>query len=152
MAFQDYMKDNHCFGCGAENTLGLRVKSEWRDDKVAECIFHPQPHHCSGSPRFLYGGISASIIDCHSVCTAIAHAYKQAGRDIGDGEPIWYVTGEMSLKYRRPVPVNGAVILHAEVISYNDKQSQVRCTLSSGDKPCVTAEVLAVKVDNSWVA
>ena len=146
------MKDNHCFGCGAENTLGLRVKSEWRDDKVAECIFHPQPHHCSGSPRFLYGGISASIIDCHSVCTAIAHAYKQAGRDIGDGEPIWYVTGEMSLKYRRPVPVNGAVILHAEVISYNDKQSQVRCTLSSGDKPCVTAEVLAVKVDNYWVA
>ena len=146
------MKDNHCFGCGAENTLGLRVKSEWRDDKVAECIFHPQPHHCSGSPRFLYGGISASIIDCHSVCTAIAHAYKQAGRDIGDGEPIWYVTGEMSLKYRRPVPVNGAVILHAEVISYNDKQSQVRCTLFSGEKPCVTAEVLAVKVDNYWVA
>lgn len=152
MAFQDYMKDNHCFGCGAENTLGLRVKSEWRDDKVAECIFHPQPHHCSGSPRFLYGGISASIIDCHSVCTAIAHAYKQAGRDIGDGEPIWYVTGEMSLKYRRPVPVNGAVILHTEVISYNDKQSQVLCTLFSGEKPCVTAEVLAVKVDNSWIA
>ena len=152
MAFQDHMKDNHCFGCGAENSLGLKIKSEWCDDQTAECIFHPQPHHCTGSPRFLNGGISAAIIDCHSVCTAIADAYRRAGQEIGEGEAIWYVTGEMSLKYLRPVSVDGPVTLHAEVVSSDDKNSQVRCTLTSGGKPCVTADVKAVKVDNSWIS
>lgn len=145
------MRDNHCFGCGADSDQGLQIKSYWRDERFAECIFHPQAHHCSGSPRFLYGGISASLVDCHSVCTAIAHAYRQAGRKIGEGEPIWYVTGEMNIKYLRPVWVEHAVTLLAEVISADDKQRRVHCTLYSNDKLCVTGDVLAVKVDNTWI-
>jgi len=40
-AFQDQMRDNFCFGCGADNPDGLQIKSFWDGDE-ALCRFQPQ--------------------------------------------------------------------------------------------------------------
>lgn len=75
IAFQDQIPDNNCYGCGPGNREGLRIKSFW-DGEAAVCTYRPEHHHSAGPPQFLNGGIIATLIDCHSVCTAIANAYR----------------------------------------------------------------------------
>ena len=72
--FQDHWKHNHCWGCGADNDHGLKIKSIMSDDG-AICTWMPAPYHKAGPDNVLNGGIIASIFDCHTSCTAIADAY-----------------------------------------------------------------------------
>src|SRR4026207_2341760 len=82
IAFQDQGSVHHCHGCGAANEKGLRLKSYWDGDEAVAngCA---EPHHCGGTRENLNGGIIASLIDCHSLNLAIAHAYRVAGPPIG---------------------------------------------------------------------
>ena len=45
-------------------------------------------HHCHGTKENLNGGIIASLIDCHSLNLAIAHAYRIEQRPIGSAPRI----------------------------------------------------------------
>jgi hypothetical protein len=81
-AIQDTYPDDlgHCCGCGKNNPHGLRLKSYWRDGE-AVAHFTPQPHHVA-VPGFVYGGLIASLIDCHATGTASAAAYAAQGREM----------------------------------------------------------------------
>ena len=76
---QEKLRPNHCFGCGLDNPYGLQIHSVWEGDEVV-CRWTPKDY-MTGPPNFLYGGISASLIDCHSVNAAVAYANRQAGHD-----------------------------------------------------------------------
>ena len=39
--FQDKLYGNNCYGCGAWNEKGLRIKSFW-DKEISICIFQQQ--------------------------------------------------------------------------------------------------------------
>ena len=106
-AFQDLIPDNGCYGCGPANPHGLRIKSVWEGEE-AVCVYRPEPHQSAGPPQFLNGGIIATLIDCHSVCTAIAHAYRAEGRPIGSAPHIWCVTANLNVTYLRPTPLEAA--------------------------------------------
>src|SRR5262245_26277303 len=80
--FQDQIPDNFCYGCGPGNLVGLRIRSIWAGNE-ALCIFQPAPYHAAGPRHILNGGIIATLIDCHAVGTAIAHAYCAERRAIG---------------------------------------------------------------------
>lgn len=151
-AFQDRIPHNGCFGCGPENAGGLRLKSYWAEGGgEAVSQFLPQPHMSAGPPQYLNGGIIATIIDCHAVCTAIADAYRREGRAIGEGDVIWYVTGRLDVSYRQPVPIDEPVQLRAAVASTTATKSIVSCRLLSGGQLCATAEVVAVRVPPGWL-
>ena len=149
--FQDAMSGNYCFGCGKDNPKGLQLKSYWRDQDQAECIFQPQSHHAAGPEQYLNGGIIATIIDCHSICSAIAKHYQLEERAIGQGEKIWCVTAGMSLKYLKPVPIAEPVQLLADFSDVKGKKIDVRCRLYSEDKLCVESQVIAIRVPLSWL-
>ena len=72
-AFQDYYLDEyaHCFGCGRLNRDGLHLKSYWDGDESV-CRYTPPSHFTGGFPGYLYGGLIASLIDCHAAGTASA--------------------------------------------------------------------------------
>ena len=53
--FQSRIPNNHCYGCGPGNAQGLRVKSYWTGDDVAECRFTPSVHHSAGPEHYLNG-------------------------------------------------------------------------------------------------
>ncbi len=150
-AFQDLIPDNNCFGCGPRNPLGLQVKSHWLAQDRSICKFKPAAHHCAGPPDYLNGGIIATLIDCHSVCTAIAKAYQQAGRAIGQGERIWYVTGAMEISYKRPVVIHSEVVLLADIVNIAEKKTTLNCTLLTEDVACAQGKVVAVKVPPDWL-
>ncbi len=150
-AFQDLIPDNHCFGCGPGNPRGLRIQSRWEGDE-AVCRYRPKPHECAGPSGFLNGGVIATLVDCHCVCTAIADAYREEGRAIGSDPPIWCVTAELRVSYRRPTPIDGEVVLRAGIRRREGRKTLLACSLRHGGTECVTAEVVAVRVAPDWRA
>ena len=148
-AFQDLIPDNLCFGCGPQNSHGLRIKSFWNGDD-AVCTYHPERYHMAGPPQYLNGGIIATLIDCHSICTAIARLYKTEGRTIGSEPNIWCATGKLEVRYLCPTPIDRPVNLRARIVDTSPRKVVLQCTLSSGGQPTAEAEVVAVRVSDAW--
>lgn len=148
-AIQDAIPNNYCWGCGPLNTRGLHLKSFWQTD-VTVSDFQPLSEHMAGPKHILNGGIIATLCDCHSVCTAIADAYRQERREVGEPPDIWYATGGLSIRYLRPTPLGQAVHLRAAILERTAKKAVVSCTLASAGEVTVEAEVIAVRVPESW--
>lgn len=149
VAFQDEIPNNHCYGCGPANPDGLQIKSYWDGDESV-CEFVPQPHHSAGPNQYLNGGIIATLIDCHCVCTAIANTYRSEGRAIGEPPEIWYVTGAMNVSYVKPTPIDRPVLLRARIVEERPKKTVLNCSLSSDGTECARGEVVAVRVASEW--
>jgi acyl-coenzyme A thioesterase PaaI-like protein len=149
-AFQDAFPTNHCWGCGPSNQHGLRIKSYWEGDESV-CRFRPSPEHMAGPTHVLNGGIIATVIDCHCVCTAWADVYRSAAREMGSQPVPWCVTGSLKVDYLAPTPIDAVVELRARIRERNGRKRIVECTVFAGGKPCARAEVLAIEVPPSWL-
>jgi acyl-coenzyme A thioesterase PaaI-like protein len=149
VAIQDAMHIKTCFGCGAENAKGLRIKTHW-DGEAGRCTYHPEPHMMAGPPQFLNGGIVATLIDCHCISTAIAYLYAKEGRAAGSDPGIWCVTGSLQVDYKRPTPIDRPCTLTARVASIEGRRLTVDCTLESDDKVRAEGRVVAVRVEAEW--
>lgn len=174
-SFQDAIPRNHCFGCGPLNPNGLRIESRWRESaegdgargddtrkdgargdsegseaRTAVCRWRPESHHVAGPTNVVNGGILATVIDCHAVCTAIADAYERAGRALGEGEEIWYATGELRVRYLAPAPMGTDLELEARVLEAGERTTRLACTVSAAGRARAEAEVVAVRVPAAW--
>jgi len=148
-AIQDCVPGNHCYGCGPENPLGMQIKSYF-DGRESLCTYAPRLEQCAGPTQYLYGGTIASLIDCHSVCTSIANYYLRDGFEVGEGPPVWCVTGNLNVRYVKPTPIDRPVQLCATIRECTDKKTIVDCTLSSDDVVTARAEVVAIRVPEEW--
>ena len=148
-AIQDRLPDNHCYGCGPENELGMQIKSYWVGDESV-CRYMPRPEQCAGPLKYVYGGTIASLIDCHSICTATSNYYRQEGREIGAAPEIWCVTGKLSVSYLAPTPIDREILLRATIKACAEKKTVVVCRVYSDDVLVAEGEVIAVRVPDSW--
>ena len=149
MAFQDLIPDNWCWGCGPLNEAGLHLKSDWEGD-VAVARFAAHPEHAAGPRHLLNGGIIATVLDCHGICTAIADAYRHEGRPIGTGPDIWYATAALRVDYLRPTPLEAPLHLTASVSEREGRRTVVACRLEAAGKERARAVVEAVRVPPEW--
>ena len=102
--------------------MGTSIKSYWEGEE-AVCKFTPEPCH-TAIPGYVYGGMIASIIDCHGTGTAAAAAYRAEGRPM-DSEPLLrYVTASLHVNYLKPTPLG--VELEARGLSEGDQGTQGR--------------------------
>ncbi len=149
---QDGLFGNSCHGCGAWNERGLRIKSRW-EGGVSICEFVPQPHHAAMPPDIVNGGIIASVIDCHSVCTAIDDAYRRVGRYSGDGKRplLWYATVSLHVEYLKPTPLAEPFIVKAKITAVDNRRTSLttELTTANGDVTCA-GEVVAAQVSDRW--
>jgi acyl-coenzyme A thioesterase PaaI-like protein len=145
-AFQDYYPDHHshCYGCGRLNEHGLQIKSYWDGDETV-CVFHPQPYH-TAIPGYVYGGLIASLIDCHGTATAAAAAYRAEGRAMDTDPPLRFLTGALHVDYLRPTPIEGPLEVRATVKEIKGRKVVVVSTLSVGGEVCARGEVVAIQV------
>jgi len=148
-AIQDQLPHNHCYGCGADNPGGMQIKSYWQGD---ECVCHytPRPEQCAGPEHYVYGGTIASLIDCHSVGTALSNYYRLEGRDVGEAPEIWCVTGRLTVNYLAPTPIDSEIVLRSTIEECGDRKTRVLCRVFSGDTQTAEGEVIAVRVPGSW--
>src|SRR3990172_3974318 len=104
-AFQDYYPDHmaHCYGCGRLNEHGYQVKSFWEGEESV-CLFQPKPFHIA-IPGYVYGGLLASLIDCHGTGTAAAAGYRAENRAMDSEPPLRYLTASLHVDYLKPTPL-----------------------------------------------
>lgn len=139
-----------CYGCGTEHPGGLHLTTFW-DGEKGTARFTPPPDQL-GYPGIVYGGLVASLIDCHGIGTATAAAYAAEGREPG-GEPvIVHVTGSLKVDYLLPTPMGPELLLEGRVRSVEKGRSLVDCRLLAGGRLCARGEVLAVRVDPKRLA
>lgn len=151
-AFQDYYQDDvaHCFGCGRLNHHGHQIKSYW-DGEESVANFTPEPYH-TAIPGYVYGGLIASLIDCHSTGTAAAAAYRAENRDM-DTEPARrYLTASLHVDYLKPTPIDGQLEIRAQVKEVKGRKVVITSTLSAKGEVCATGEVVAVQVPDRYMA
>jgi len=151
-AFQDHYPDDfaHCYGCGRLNEKGHQIKSFW-DGEESVCEFTPEPHY-TVLPGFAYGGLIASLLDCHSTGTAMAAAYRAEGREMGTEPPLRYVTASLHVDYLKPTPLGVPLILRGTVKEIKGRKVVVASTLSAEDRVCAKGEVVAVRMPESMLA
>ena len=144
-AIQDFYSDDIaiCYGCGKNNPQGLHIRTIW-DGKVGLFRFTPKPFH-TAFPGVVYGGLVASLIDCHSIGTAVAAAYQAAGREPGTGPEITFVTGNLNVKYLKPTPIGVELLLRAKIKEMGERKAIVECSLYANDEECARGEVIAVR-------
>ncbi len=148
-AIQDLIPHNRCWGCGTLNPRGLHLKS-YVEGEEAVARFQPSPDFMAGPVHVLNGGIIATVIDCHAICTAIAQAYRLAGRPLGSEPLIWCVTASLKVDYLAPTPIAGPVELRARVRESKGRKHTVTCTLGVGGAVTARAEALAIEVPPEW--
>jgi acyl-coenzyme A thioesterase PaaI-like protein len=142
-AIQDYYPDelSYCYGCGRLNEQGLKVKSYW-DGEEAVAIFTPRPYHIA-IPGYVYGGLIASLIDCHGVGTAAAVTYRVEGREMGTEPRLRFVTASLHVEYLRPTPLGVTLEVRGKAKEIKGRKVVVSVTLSANGMICAKGEVIA---------
>ncbi len=129
-----------CFGCGAANEKGLRIKSFANgEETIAE--WHAEPQH-QAFPGMLSGGIVGTLLDCHSNWTAAHFLMKKQEKSV----PDCTVTANYSVKLLRPTPFDATIYLKARVVESTDTTATVEAELMANDKVCATCRGLFVAV------
>ncbi len=150
-AFQDYYADDvaHCYGCGRLNEYGHQIKSYW-DGEESVAHFTPEPYH-TAVPGYVYGGLIASLIDCHSTGTAAAAAYRAAGQEMGTEPSFRFLTASLHVDYLKPTPLV-PLELRGRVKEIKGRKVVISSTLSANGAVCATGEVVAVQVPEEFMA
>ena len=135
-----------CYGCGIHNEHGLHIKTYW-DGEVGHSQFLPHPEH-TAFPGYVYGGLIASLIDCHSIGTAIAAMYDAEGRAPDTQPEITCVTGNLNVSFKQKTPIGVELILEARIKELTPKKAIVVTELKANGEVCVVGEVVAVRVSS----
>jgi acyl-coenzyme A thioesterase PaaI-like protein len=152
VAFQDTYPDqlSHCYGCGRLNEHGLHLKSRWDGDETV-AIIEPREYF-TGIPGYVYGGLLASLIDCHGTGTASAAAYRAAGRDLGSEPPLRFVTASLRVDFLKPTPMGVPLELRGRIQEVKGRKVVVRITLAAEKVVVVRGEVVAVQLPDQMKA
>lgn len=132
MAFQDYYPDDyaHCYGCGRLNERGHQIKSYWNGEESV-CRLVPEKFYTGGMKNILYGGLIASLIDCHAAGTAAAAKARELKIEMKPGAMPRFVTASLQVDYLTPTPVGIEVELRARVEEIKKRKVTVSVTLST---------------------
>lgn len=145
-SIQDYYPDDlsYCYGCGRLNEHGHQIKSFWDGD---ETISHytPKPYHIA-IPGFVYGGLIASLVDCHGTGTAALASYRAEGREPGSEPPFRFVTASLQVDYLKPTPLNIELELRGKVIEIKARKVVSEITVSANGEITARGRVVAVQM------
>ncbi len=146
IAIQDTYPANvaHCYGCGRLNEHGLQIKSYW-DGAEAVCHFRPRPYH-TAIPGYVYGGLIASLIDCHATGTAAAAAGQAEGRAISVEETPRFVTASLKVDFLRPTPIDAILVLRGRASEVKGRKVTLEVTLAANGQLCARGEVVCVRM------
>lgn len=144
-AFQDHYPEqvSYCYGCGRLNPHGYQIKSFW-DGEETICRFTPQPYHLA-LPGYVYGGLIASLIDCHSTGTAAAAAYRAENRDLDSLPALRYVTASLHVDYLKPTPIGKVLEVRTRAVQIQGRKVVVESSLSVEGVVTARGKVVAVQ-------
>jgi acyl-coenzyme A thioesterase PaaI-like protein len=147
-AIQDlYPEENaHCYGCGRRNPHGHHLKSYVVGDEVVAHFTAPSIYS-GGVPGHAYGGLVASLLDCHGTASAAAFQRQLLAAAAGQADVLpRFVTGSLKVDFLKPTPLEQALTLRATLLRAEGRKVWVRLSLAHGDTTCAAGEMLAIQL------
>ena len=143
VAIQDtYPEDaSHCYGCGQLNDAGIQIKTRLDEDTTVT-VFEPWSVH-TALEGTVYGGLIASVIDCHSTGSAAIFAMVEAGDAVGSQPSPRFVTAHLEVDFLSPTPLAEMTVV-GRLVEITDRKAVVESELMVGGQ--VTAKGSAVLV------
>lgn len=150
-AIQDDYADDYswCYGCGRLNEHGLHLRTGWKGNQTVT-IYKPLPEH-TAIPGFVYGGLIASIIDCHGTGSASLALHRKNGHEVGSGiEPPRFVTASLHVDFMKPTPHGIPLKAVGTIEEIHPKKWKIHTELFAGDICCAKSEVVAAVMPKSF--
>lgn len=151
-AVQDEYADDFswCYGCGRLNENGLHVRTGWDGDKTVS-YYTPREDQIA-VPGVVYGGLIASIIDCHSTGSASLALHRKNGHKPGSGvEPPRFVTASLHVDYLKPTPHGVTLKLVGTVEEIHPKRFRVLTEVMANGEVCAKGDVVAVVIPDGFM-
>jgi acyl-coenzyme A thioesterase PaaI-like protein len=145
-AIQDDFPDDqaHCFGCGRLNQHGHHIRTFWDGDETVT-RFTPEPDHIA-IPGSVYGGLIASLIDCHGASTAAAAGHRADGRPLRSDAPLLYVTARLTVEFLKPTPIGVPLELRGRIREVSGRKTITTVSVLARGVECARGEVVAVRL------
>lgn len=153
-AFQDSYPDalSYCYGCGRLNEHGLQLRTFWAegsDETVS--IFQPRPYHIA-VPGYVYGGLIASLFDCHGTGTASAAMARARGLDTASDDPgLRFVTASLQVDFLKPTPLGPPLEVRGIAEQVSGRKVSVIARLLVNGQETARARILAVQMPASFL-
>ncbi|MFC4799027.1 PaaI family thioesterase [Neobacillus sp. GCM10023253] len=151
-AIQDEYPDDFawCYGCGRLNEAGHHFRTGWDGEKTVT-IYTPKPEHLA-LPGFVYGGLVASLIDCHGTGSAALFLHRKNGHEPGEGaEPPRFVTASLNVNFMKPTPHGIPLKAVGIVEEIHPKKFKVTTEVYADETLCAKGEVVAVVMPSTFV-
>ena len=147
---QDYYPDDvaHCYGCGRLNEQGHQIKSFWEGDETVS-HYMPKDYH-TAIPGYVYGGLIASLVDCHGTGTAALAAYRAESREHDSLPALRFVTASLQVDYLKPSPLGVELELRGKIIELKGKKVISEITVSANGEVTAKGKVIAVQIPESF--
>lgn len=150
-AIQDYYPDDvaHCYGCGRLNEHGHQIKTFWDGDETVTRVT-PKEYH-TAIPGYVYGGLIASLIDCHGTGTGALAAYKAEVREFDTLPPFRFVTASLQVEYLKPTPLGPELELRCKIIKQKVKKVISEIMVSANGVVTAKGRVVAVQMPENML-
>lgn len=149
-AIQDYYPDelSYCYGCGRLNEHGLHIKSFWDGDETI-AHFTPKDYHIA-IPGYVYGGLIASLIDCHGTGSAALASYRAENREPDTQPPFRFVTASLQVDFLKPTPLGVELELRGKIIELKGRKVITEITVSANGVVTAKGKVVAVQMPDTF--
>lgn len=137
---------SHCYGCGPRNPHGHHLKSYLVADRT-EARFIPEEKYSGGVPGHMYGGMVASLMDCHGAASAAAFAARQDGIPLQAGATLpRFVTASLKVDFHHPTPLGTELLVEGRLRSIDGRKVWIDLRLLSQNQVCASGEMLAIRL------
>jgi acyl-coenzyme A thioesterase PaaI-like protein len=116
----------HCFVCGPDNSLGLKVRFQLRDDGVCVGAFTPGEHH-QGADGVTHGGILYCLLD-----DVMANLLWLRGERC--------VTARCEIRYRDALPIDTPIRLEGRLLNRRARLAEMEGKVIREGDGAVVAE------------
>lgn len=137
---------SYCYGCGRLNPQGYHIETHWNGEEGIT-RFTPKPYH-TAVPGFVYGGLLASLMDCHSTGVASAAWAQAHGIDVTKEPAPRFVTASLQVDFKKPTPLGPTLVLRGRPVEMGRRKVVVESTLTpeGADEPTVLGRVVLVLI------
>jgi uncharacterized protein (TIGR00369 family) len=135
---QKQPNSRHCFLCGLENPIGLKLAFYADEENRVTTRYVPDTQH-QGYPGVLHGGIICALLD------------ETIGRTLVRDD-IWAMTVELSVHFCKPVPLGEPITVIGEIVRLRSRTMEGRGEVRLADgSVAATAEAKYIRLSETRV-
>ena len=138
----------HCWGCGPKNDLGLHLKTyPSMDGKSCISRIKLENAYTGGVPSNVFGGMIATIFDCHGTASAAWFAHHQKGLELTESTVIGrFITARLEIDYLSPSPIEDEIVVTSTLEELGERKAIISMEMTVATKVRAKTKMVAVAV------